>query len=110
QKASRSAGAGLDIWMVLAALAGGFILNFMPCVLPVIGLKLMGFVNQSGSNRGKIISLNVSYVGGILAVMLVLALANVFAKLAGEAFGWGQQFTRLEFQVPMAVLIFAMAL
>ena len=108
--ASRTAGAGLDIWMVLAALAGGFILNFMPCVLPVIGLKLMGFVNQSGSNRGKIISLNVSYVGGILAVMLVLALANVFAKLAGEAFGWGQQFTRLEFQVPMAVLIFAMAL
>lgn len=108
--ASLAAGGGLDIWMVLAALAGGFILNFMPCVLPVIGLKLMGFVNQSGSNRGKIISLNVSYVGGILAVMLVLALANVFAKLAGEAFGWGQQFTRLEFQVPMAVLIFAMAL
>lgn len=108
--ASLAAGRGLDIWMVLAALAGGFILNFMPCVLPVIGLKLMGFVNQSGSNRGKIISLNVSYVGGILAVMLVLALANVFAKLAGEAFGWGQQFTRLEFQVPMAVLIFAMAL
>ena len=107
--ASLAAGGGLDIWMVLAALAGGFILNFMPCVLPVIGLKLMGFVNQSGSNRGKIISLNVSYVGGILAVMLVLALANVFAKLAGEAFGWGQQFTRLEFQVPMAVLIFAMA-
>ncbi len=107
---SAAAGAGLDIWMVLAALAGGFILNFMPCVLPVIGLKLMGFVNQSGSNRRKIISLNVSYVGGILAVMLVLALANVFAKLAGEAFGWGQQFTRLEFQVPMAVLIFAMAL
>ncbi|MEO8270381.1 MAG: thioredoxin family protein, partial [Aureliella sp.] len=106
----RAAGAGLDIWMVLAALAGGFILNFMPCVLPVIGLKLMSFVNQAGSSRSKVISLNISFVLGILAVMLVLALANVFAKLAGEAFGWGQQFTRLEFQVPMAMLIFAMAL
>ena len=107
---SRATGAGLDIWMVLAALAGGFILNFMPCVLPVIGLKLMSFANQAGSSRAKVVSLNVSFVGGILAVMLVLALANVFAKLAGEAFGWGQQFTRLEFQVPMTVLIFAMAL
>lgn len=108
--ANAAGGTGLDIWMVLAALAGGFILNFMPCVLPVIGLKLMSFVNQSGSSRAKVVSLNVSYVVGILAVMLVLALANVFAKLAGEAFGWGQQFTRLEFQVPMAMLIFAMAL
>ncbi len=101
---------GLELWMVFAALAGGFILNFMPCVLPVIGLKLMGFVNQSGSSRAKVISLNLSYVAGILAVMLVLALANVIAKTAGDAFGWGQQFTRIEFQVPMAVLIFAMAL
>ena len=103
-------GSGLELWMVLAALAGGFILNFMPCVLPVIGLKLMSFVNQSGSSHARVISLNLSYVAGILSVMLVLALANVLAKTAGDAFGWGQQFTRLEFQVPMAVLIFAMAL
>ncbi|MCA9133986.1 MAG: thioredoxin family protein [Planctomycetales bacterium] len=106
----RAAGNGLELWMVFAALAGGFILNFMPCVLPVIGLKLMSFVNQSGSSQVKVISLNLSYVAGIIAVMLVLAAANIVAKQAGEAFGWGQQFTRLEFQVPMAVLIFAMAL
>ncbi len=105
-----ASGGGLEMWMVFAALAGGFLLNFMPCVLPVIGLKLMSFVNQSGSSHAKVISLNISYVVGILAVMLVLALANVIAKTAGDAFGWGQQFTRLEFQVPMAVLIFAMAL
>ncbi len=109
-KLAAAGGAGLELWMVFAALAGGFILNFMPCVLPVIGLKLMSFVNQSGSSHSRVISLNISYVVGILAVMLVLALANVIAKTAGDAFGWGQQFTRLEFQVPMAVLIFAMAL
>lgn len=106
----RAGGKGLELWMVFAALAGGFILNFMPCVLPVIGLKLMSFVNQSGNNHARVVSLNVMYVVGILAVMLILALANISAKLAGEAFGWGQQFTRIEFQVPMAVLIFAMAL
>jgi thiol:disulfide interchange protein len=104
------AGQGLQVWMVFAALAGGFILNFMPCVLPVIGLKLMSFVNQSGSSHARVVSLNLSYVAGIIAVMLVLAAANIVAKLAGEAFGWGQQFTRIEFQVPMAVLIFSMAL
>ncbi len=106
----RASGKGLELWMVFAALAGGFILNFMPCVLPVIGLKLLSFVNQSGSSHARIVSLNMSYVLGILAVMLVLALVNISAKLAGDAFGWGQQFTRIEFQVPMAVLIFAMAL
>jgi thiol:disulfide interchange protein len=70
----------------------------------------MSFVNQSGSSHARVVSLNLSYVAGIIAVMLVLAAANIVAKLAGEAFGWGQQFTRIEFQVPMAVLIFSMAL
>ncbi len=110
KSASLTAGGGLDLWMVFAALAGGFILNFMPCVLPVIGLKLMSFVNQSGSSHTKVIALNLTYVAGIVSVLLVLATANVLAKTAGEAFGWGQQFTRIEFQVPMAILIFAMAL
>lgn len=106
----RAAGAGLEMWMIFAALAGGFILNFMPCVLPVIGLKLMSFVSQSGNSHRRVVTLNLTYVAGILAVMLVLALLNISAKLAGEAFGWGQQFQRIEFQVPLTMLIFAMAL
>jgi suppressor for copper-sensitivity B len=106
----RAAGNGLEMWMVFAALAGGFILNFMPCVLPVIGLKLMSFVNQSGNNHSRVVALNLNYVAGILAVMLVLALLNIGAKLAGQAFGWGQHFQHLGFQVPMTVLLFAMSL
>jgi suppressor for copper-sensitivity B len=106
----RAAGNGLEWWMVFAAIAGGFILNFMPCVLPVIGLKLMSFVNQAGSSHSRVVTLNLTYVAGILAVMAVLAAVNISFKLAGDAFGWGQQFQDIRFQVPMAVLVFAMAL
>ena len=52
---------------------GGFILNFMPCVLPVIGLKLMAFVQQSGDSRGRVFALNVSYTLGLVSVFMVLA-------------------------------------
>lgn len=102
---------GLTLFHVLAGLVGGFILNFMPCVLPVIGLKVMSFMNQAGSSHRQVVTLNLAYTGGILAVMLTLALLTVGAKLIwGNAFGWGQQFTILEFKVALACLVFAMAL
>lgn len=101
----------LTPWHLFAALVGGFILNFMPCVLPVVGLKLMSFVNQAGSSRTRIISLNLAFVAGIVSVMLVLAAVTIAAKMFyGQAFGWGQQFERLDFQVGLAMLVFAMAL
>ena len=101
----------LTPWHLFAALLGGFILNFMPCVLPVVGLKLMSFVNQAGSSRTRIISLNLAFVGGIVSVMLILAAVTIVAKMFyGQAFGWGQQFERLDFQVGLAMLVFAMAL
>jgi thiol:disulfide interchange protein len=99
--------ASLDLTTLLAALAGGFILNFMPCVLPVIGLKVMGFVEQAGSDRREVIKLNLAYVLGIVSVMWVLAAITIASK---NAFGWGQQFTLLEFKLAMAALVFAMSL
>ncbi|MFN3189690.1 MAG: protein-disulfide reductase DsbD domain-containing protein [Aureliella sp.] len=101
----------LTLFHVLAALAGGFILNFMPCVLPVIGLKVMSFMNQAGNAHKEVVKLNLAYSAGILAVMLSLALVAITIKVVwGEAFGWGQQFTILEFKVALACLVFAMAL
>lgn len=101
----------LTLINLLSALAGGFILNFMPCVLPVIGLKVMSFMDQSGNSRGRIVALNLAYVAGILAVMIVLALLTIVAKeFFDKAFGWGEQFTVLEFKVVLAALVFAMAL
>lgn len=101
----------LTMFHLLAALGGGFILNFMPCVLPVIGLKLMSFVNQAGNSHRKVVELNLAFSAGILSVMLTLALITVMAKVIwGTAFGWGEQFTVLEFKVVLAALVFAMAL
>lgn len=106
----RMSGNSLEWWMVGAALLGGFILNFMPCVLPVIGLKLMSFVSQSGSSHARVVWLNLAFVAGILAVLMALATLNVGFKLTGQAFGWGEQFNRLDFQVVLTILLFAMSL
>lgn len=101
----------LTAWHLLLALGGGFILNFMPCVLPVIGLKVLSFVDQAGNDHRRVIALNLAFVVGIVAVMLALGVLTVGVKAAtGSAFGWGQQFTNLPFKVSMAALVFAMSL
>ncbi|MEM8910627.1 MAG: thioredoxin family protein [Planctomycetota bacterium] len=90
---------------LIMAFIGGVILNFMPCVLPVVGLKVMSFVEQAGEQRGRVLALNLVYSFGILAVFAVLAtLAIVFS------FSWGEQFTFVEFRLGLTVLLFALAL
>jgi thiol:disulfide interchange protein DsbD len=87
------------------AFLGGFILNFMPCVLPVIGLKVMSFVQQAGESRAKVFSLNVWYAAGLVSVFLVLAtLAAVWNM------GWGEQFNFDKFNITMVAVIFTMGL
>lgn len=91
--------------IILLALAGGFILNFMPCVLPVIGLKIASFVEQAGESRGRVIMLNVYYSLGLLSVFMVLATLAAF-----WSFGWGQQNQSAVFNIVMASVVFAMGL
>jgi suppressor for copper-sensitivity B len=86
-------------------LLGGLILNLMPCVLPVIGLKVLSFVQQGGQSRGRIFLLNLWFALGLLFVFALLATAAAFANL-----GWGQQFTYTWFKVAMVVVVFAFAL
>lgn len=86
------------------ALVGGFVLNFMPCVLPVIGLKVMSFVDQAGSDRRKVLLLNGTYVLGILSIFWVLA------GLSMAGIGWGEQFDNRTFLISLISLVFAMAL
>ncbi len=87
------------------ALLGGFILNFMPCVLPVIGLKIMSFVTQAGESRSKVFSLNLWYSLGLMTVFLVFATLAIFVGL-----GWGQQNQSDIFNVVMIAVIFVMGL
>jgi suppressor for copper-sensitivity B len=89
----------------------GLILNIMPCVLPVIGLKVLSFVEQSHHRRAQSFMLNVWYSLGILAVFLVLATLPVVARLAfNKQFAWGQQFSYDPFNITLAALVFVMAL
>ncbi|MEC7566283.1 MAG: cytochrome c biogenesis protein CcdA, partial [Planctomycetota bacterium] len=87
------------------ALLGGFILNFMPCVLPVIGLKIMSFAQQAGESRGRVFMLNVWYSSGLMTVFLVIASLAV-----GIGWHWGQQNQSDGFNIVMSAVIFVMAL
>ena len=93
-------------------LLGGLILNLMPCVLPVIGLKVLSFAEQGGQSRARIFMLNLSYVAGLLTVFLILATLAALAQLGlgKESFGWGELYTLTWFKVGMTALVFAMAL
>lgn len=105
--------AGLSLPVVLAmGLAGGLILNLMPCVLPVLGLKLMAFAQQSGRARGEIFAMNLWYVAGLYAVFFVLATASVAANLGlgTSNLAWGEQFTSTRFNITMCAIVFAFAL
>lgn len=91
--------------MILYGLLGGLALNLMPCVLPVVGLKILAFVQQSGESRGRVFELNLWYSLGLIFVFLVLA---GFAIVMG--IGWGQQFSSLTFNIVMVSVVFAMGL
>jgi len=95
-----------SLWVMLAsALLGGFILNFMPCVLPVIGIKILSVVEKAHHDRREIFWLNFWYVVGMLLVFFLLASLAVFANL-----GWGQHFQSTWFNIAMAALVWTMAL
>lgn len=88
----------------LAALLGGLILNLMPCVLPVLSLKLAGFAGQAGAGRR---ALRVGFAAtalGIIASFLLLAAALVGLETSGRAIGWGIQFQQPVFLAFMALV------
>lgn len=87
---------------LLTAFAGGMLLNLMPCVLPVISLKIMSFVNMASSERKKILLHGVSFSIGVLLSFWVLAGALLALQAYGHAVGWGFQL-----QQPIVIAILA---
>ena len=87
---------GPDGWsfvvLVAAALAAGLILNIMPCVLPVLSLKIMAFVGASDKSRAEIRGSFLATAAGILASFWVLATMVVLLQTLGTSVGWGFQF------------------
>lgn len=87
------------------ALAGGFILNLMPCVFPVLSLKLLSFVHGSTANRSQIRRGFAASAAGILVSFLLLAGVLAGMKAAGASVGWGVQFQQPLFLAGMAVVL-----
>ncbi|AWU93638.1 protein-disulfide reductase DsbD family protein [Azospirillum ramasamyi] len=98
------AGAGMAA-MLGVALLGGLILNLMPCVLPVLSLKLMSVVKHGGRTPAAVRAGFLASAAGILTSFLLMASVLVGVKAAGGAVGWGIQFQQPLFLVFMVVLV-----
>src|SRR5207245_3710514 len=100
-----------SLWrMLLYAFIGGLILNVMPCVLPVIALKILGFVQQSKETPQEVRRLGLIYGLGVVVSFLVLAALVIGVKEAGRVPSWGMQFQKLQFLIPMTILVLLVAL
>lgn len=97
-------------YYILFAFLGGLILNLMPCVLPVISLKLFGLIVHSDESRAQILKHNLAYTAGVLFSFLSLGSVVYFIKISGDQVGWGFQLQSPIFVFIMLVLIFVMAM
>jgi len=96
---------------LLFGFIGGIILNLMPCVLPVISLKIFGFIQQAGQSRQKILRSGIAFTLGIFAWFLALALLLIGLKGAGRDVTWGGfQFTNAYFVLALSVIVLVFAL
>jgi len=93
------------IYMALFALIGGAILNIMPCVLPVLSIKLISIINHLDAKVSRIRFAFLSTILGILFCFLILASIAFALKFAGHAFGWGFQFQNNYFLIFLIIVL-----
>jgi thiol:disulfide interchange protein DsbD len=107
-------GSAPGLWILLRTLlfafVGGLLLNVMPCVLPVLSLRALNLVKQSGNSRREIFTGSLLYTAGILLSLTAMAVVVAALKLSGELVGWGFQFQNPLFVVILTALVFALAL
>lgn len=97
---------GFNIWVALFfGFVSGIILNFMPCVLPVLGIKILSFSQHLQGSKKSAILHSLAFSGGIVSVFIVLAALSSFANLS-----WGEQFQKPAFLITIIVLVFVFAL
>jgi len=101
---------GLLATMLLFAFLGGLILNVMPCVLPVIALKIFSFVKQSGEQPGRVRNLGLVYGLGVLVSFMILAGLAIGVQAAGGLANWGDLFRHPNVQLALTVLVTLIAL
>jgi len=95
---------------VLLGFIGGLILNLMPCVFPVLGIKVMGFVQQSGEDRKQVIAHGLTFTAGVLISFWLLAGILLALRAGGQELGWGFQLQSPGFVFALMVFLFAFGL
>ena len=95
---------------LISGLIGGCILNVMPCVLPVISLKIFGFIQQAGSSRSHVLRHGLSFVAGIYLWFLSLGALIVILKASGREVTWAFQFQNPIFLLVVSLVVFLFAL
>lgn len=109
--AAMPASSGESLWWVFfSAFIGGMILNLMPCVLPVISLKILHFVEMSGHDKKKTLAHAGAFSLGVLISFWALALILLALRAAGFSAGWGFQLQEPTFIAFLAALLLAFAL
>lgn len=98
------------IFLLLMAFLGGVILNLMPCVLPVLSLKLFSLIKQAGASKGRLMALGLSTTLGILVSFWILAGVVIALRLGGGNPGWGMQFQSSGFILAMVAILTLFAL
>jgi thiol:disulfide interchange protein/DsbC/DsbD-like thiol-disulfide interchange protein len=105
------AAAPVSLFGTLAlAFVGGLILNLMPCVFPVLGIKILGFVNQAGSERRKVVTHGLVFTLGVLLSFWTLAGVLAVLRASGDQLGWGFQLQSPGFVYALALLMLVFAM
>jgi thiol:disulfide interchange protein DsbD len=91
------------------ALLGGLILNLMPCVFPVLSIKVLS-LTTAHAHRHRVVGHGLAYTAGVVLSFVAVALALLALRRAGEAVGWGFQLQSPGFVTALAYLFFLMAL
>ena len=97
-------------YFLLLALLGGIILNFMPCVLPVLSLKMISLLNVSNESQFLIKKNILSIISGIFFSFISLSILIIFFKSIGTQVGWGFQFQNVYFLFTITIIILIFAL
>jgi thiol:disulfide interchange protein DsbD len=105
-------GPGYPAWFALSlAFFAGLILNIMPCVLPVIPLKVLSIFEQAKESKARCIVLGLSFCLGILLFFAALAVLNIVLRLGyGTVFQWGDHFRNPVFIIAMSLLLVVLTL
>ena len=104
--------ADYSVWFaLLLAFLAGVILNIMPCVLPVIPLKVLSIFEQAKESKSRCIAMGLSFCLGILLFFALLATLNIILRLGyGTVFQWGDHFRHPAFLIGMLLLMTVLAL